>query len=121
DAAITNYYPNVQNIVLVGGDYAIPFFRVPDETKISNEGDYYSQLTAANALDTSGGGANTTRIGGSTFYRRIQTDNYYADRRPTPWRGRGLYLPELAIGRLVETTDDIWQYLKAYDSFVSGA
>ena len=64
--------------------------------------------------------ANKTHIGGSTFYRRIQTDNYYADRRPTPWRGRGLYLPELAIGRLVETTDDIWHYLKAYDSFAFG-
>ena len=98
--------------MLVGGDNAIPFFRVPDETKISNESDYYSQLTSAGALNTGRGAANKTYIGGSTFYRFIQTDNYYADRKPTPWRGRALYLPELAIGRLVETPDDIWHYLE---------
>ena len=50
DTAIAQYYPNVQNIVLVGGDNTIPFFRVPDETQIANEGDYYSQLNANGAL-----------------------------------------------------------------------
>ena len=117
DAAIANYYPNVENIVLVGGDYVIPFFRVPDETKISNEGDYYSQLTSAGALNTSAAARTRPTSAAAPSTAIIQTDNYYADRRPTPWRGRGLYLPELAIGRLVETTDDIWHYLKAYDSF----
>ncbi|HEU5098836.1 MAG TPA: hypothetical protein VFU22_07455, partial [Roseiflexaceae bacterium] len=117
DTAIGQYYPNVENIVLIGGDNIIPFFRVPDETKIGNEGDYYSLLTSAGALNTSAGGANKTYVGGSTFFRMIQTDNYYADRRPTPWRGRGLYLPELAIGRLVETPNDILRYLQAYDFF----
>ena len=56
---------------------------------------------------------------GSLFYRFIQTDNFYADRKPTPWRGRALFLPDLAIGRLVESPTDINHYLNGYLTAIS--
>jgi hypothetical protein len=107
----------VQDIVLVGGDNLIPFFRVPDETRISNEADYFTQMNNSGVFNLAAGSAAKTYLGGSTFYRTILTDNYYADRRPTAWRGRGLYLPELGIGRLVETPGDIWHYLRAFETY----
>ncbi|HEX9369796.1 MAG TPA: tetratricopeptide repeat protein, partial [Roseiflexaceae bacterium] len=124
DRAIKSYYPAVENVVLVGGDNVIPFFRVPDETLISNESDYYGQLSSQ-ALglppplpsDAGTPGKPATGLEGSLFYHTIQTDNYYGDRAFTPWRGRGLYLPDLAVGRLVETPEDIDSYLKAYDAY----
>ena len=97
---IIGKYPNAENIVIVGGDNIIPFYRVPDETVIANEADYAQQLgtTVLNSGQP---------LYGSLFYRFIQTDNFYADRKPTPWRGRALFLPDLAIGRLVESPRDI--------------
>ena len=79
--------------MLIGGDDMIPFFRVPDETTIANESDYYNELRSP-AL---GGGTpplnDKNSLAGSLFYHFIQTDNFYADRKPTPWRGRALYIP----------------------------
>ena len=84
DTAIAQYYPNVENIVLVGGDNAIPFFRVPDETKISNEGDYYSQLTSAGALNTAAAARTkpTLAAARSTATSRPTTTTPTAGRRP---------------------------------------
>src|SRR5262249_42220100 len=107
DNMIKNKYTNIQNIVIVGGDNIIPFYRVPDETVIANEADYAQQL-GTNVLNPA------QPLYNSLFYRFVQTDNFYADRKPTPWRGRALYLPDLAIGRLVESPADINRYLDGY-------
>jgi hypothetical protein len=107
DTLIKTRYVNIENIALVGGDDIIPFYRVPDETTIANEADYAQQL-GASVLNSS------RPLYGSLFYRFIQTDNMYADRKPTPWRGRALFLPDLAIGRLVESPRDILRYLDGY-------
>ena len=37
-----------------------------------------------------------------------------ADRRPTPWRGRELFLPDMGIGRLVERPTEIMHYINGY-------
>src|SRR5262249_61649459 len=79
----------------------------PDETVIANEADYAQQL-GTNVLNPA------QPLYNSLFYRFVQTDNFYADRKPTPWRGRALYLPDLAIGRLVESPADINRYLDGY-------
>jgi predicted outer membrane repeat protein len=106
DHAIARYYPNVTSLVVVGGDKIIPFYRTPDEMDFGPESDYRTELRgslqANKALD------------GSLLYRFTQTDNFYADRLPTAWRGRELYLPDQAIGRLVESPGDIVHYLRGY-------
>jgi hypothetical protein len=107
DALITQKFPSIEYLVIVGGDNIIPFYRVPDETTLTNESTYFQQQR-----DNQGSlFANNTPLRGSLFYNFIQTDNFYADRQPTPWRGRALYIPDLAIGRLVEHPADINRYL----------
>ncbi len=107
DRAITDYYSGTTDLVLVGGDDLIPFYRIQDETTIANERDYYNELTAMGALNPE------SPLAGSLFYQFVQTDNFYADRPPTPWRGRALYIPDLASSRLVESPTDIVHYLDA--------
>jgi PKD repeat protein len=88
---------NIQYVVLVGSDDVIPYRRVADETIISNERDYLvdsflkpgSPLFAA--FDAS----------------KNLTDDYFVDGQPSPWQGRELYIPDLPIGRLVETPQEI--------------
>jgi len=111
DQLLQNYYPAVNNLVLVGGDDIIPFYRVPDETMVSNERDYFTSLAAdqASLLPNS-------PLAGALQAGYIQTDNFYADRQPTLWRGRSLYVPDLGIGRLVERPADMVRYLTAYSS-----
>ena len=76
DNLIKTLFPSVENIALIGGDNIIPFFRVPDDTVIANEADYAAQLgtTVLNSGQP---------LYGSLFYRFVQTDNFYADRKPT--------------------------------------
>jgi hypothetical protein len=108
DRAITNYYTGTTDIVLVGGDDIIPFYRVPDEVPLANESAYYTSLKRDSVL------AEDSALAGSLFYHFMQTDNFYADRAPTPWRGRALFLPDLGIGRLVERPSEIMHYLGGY-------
>ena len=114
DRALTSYYTATTDLVLIGGDDIIPFYRLPDETTIANESDYYAQLSALAGLDPN------SPLGGSLFYHFVQTDDFYADRKPTPWRGRALYLPDLGIGRLVETPTEIMHYLNAHGPYYHG-
>jgi hypothetical protein len=113
DRAITDYYTGTTDLVLVGGDNIIPQYRIPDETAIANEGDYYNELNATGALLTD------SPLAGSLLFHFVQTDNFYADRQPTPWRGRALYIPDMGVGRLVESPTDIMHYLNAYSPLTS--
>ncbi|MBX0331412.1 hypothetical protein K2Z83_27550, partial [Oscillochloris sp. ZM17-4] len=108
DEAIRLRYPNITDLVITGGDEVIPFYRTIDETTIGNERAYVGDL------DAEGAGLNrATALGGSLFFRGLKTDNFYADRKPTPWRGRQLFVPDLGIGRLVEYPSEIVSYLQA--------
>jgi hypothetical protein len=108
DRAIANYYTGTTDIVLVGGDDIIPFYRVPDEVPLANESAYYTTLKRSGLI------ADDSALAGSLFYHFMQTDNFYADRAPTPWRGRALFLPDLGVGRLVERPSEIMHYLGGY-------
>jgi predicted outer membrane repeat protein len=109
DRAIDDFYPNVTDIVLVGGDTVIPFYRIPDQNSVAQERQYFEVLQATGAL-----AAGNTAFAGSLFFNYIKTDNFYADRDPTPFRGRLFALPDLGIGRLVETPAEIAAYLSTY-------
>ena len=97
--------PGIEYIVIVGGDDQIPQFRIPDETSIANETGYAASL---------GAGFTPQRAAAAT--RTILTDDPYADARPLLANGREIFVPDVALGRLVETPSDI---VAALDRFLA--
>ena len=90
-----NNGPNIAYVVLVGGDQVIPHRRIPEGTVAVAEQTYATHATA-----------NTT-LWSAVYDNMTLTDDYYVDREPTAWQGRELYIPDYAIGRLVETPAEI--------------
>ena len=83
------------SIVLVGSDEMLPMARMSDNTKTENEAAYAGELRAA-------GGA-ATPMSSALSGRNLLTDDVYEDFDPIRWRDTALYLPDVALGRLVET------------------
>jgi len=99
--------PSVRYVVLVGGDHVVPHYRMPDATVIGNERLYMlsSQLGGEQAVAASIAGGYTL------------TDDFYVDSEPHQHtNGRTLYLPEIAIGRLVERASEIGAAIDAFTS-----
>jgi hypothetical protein len=94
--------PTLQHLVLVGDDTALPFFRLTDGTATANETNYAE------------GFAGNNRLVGSLARGYIQSDDPYATARGVSLNGRELFVPQLAVGRLVESKTDI---VKALDTF----
>ena len=89
-------HPTIENIVLVGVDDQIPHFRMLGATKIAKEQAY--QGTIDSVLNE----ATAAAAGGYYF-----SDDPFADPNPVIAKGRPIFVPELAIGRLGESPDDI--------------
>ncbi len=100
--------PNLRNIVLVGGDEIIPFFRLPDLTTIANEADYLAYLQT---IDPTGVIGANNPLGAALRYRMITSDNPYGSGRPYRFYGFPFFLPDLAVGRIVERPADIARFL----------
>ncbi len=103
---VVDDHPTIAHIVLVGNDDQIPFARVRDATVYSNERDYapevgdaQSPLTAALALGY------------------LLSDDPYADAHPLSVGTRELFVPTVAIGRLVEAPEEIVTALDNYVRF----
>jgi MBG domain (YGX type) len=93
--------PSVKYIVLVGDDPVIPHGRILDNTSFANERGYATTFYAAQNneyLSSYAGGF-------------LPTDDPYGD---ADYTGTGPYVPELAIGRLVETPSQIISQLDQY-------
>ncbi len=97
---------NIENVVIVGSDKMVPFARLVDRTFIGNEQNY--ALTFADDRSTPMYAAKQA----GTFF----SDDPYADPTPSLVDGRALYVPEFAIGRLVEDPASIVGQL---DGFVA--
>ncbi|MBN2382887.1 IPT/TIG domain-containing protein [bacterium] len=107
DGLITTTYTNVRYIILVGDDQQIPFYRMPDGTSIYPESQYPDQV----GLDTG------STVGSAIALNYFLTDNYYAESGPelSDLPGDGsVYLNDLAIGRLVETPDQMIELMNIY-------
>jgi hypothetical protein len=89
--------PSLEYVVIVGSDKVIPFRRVVDQTTVGNER-YYSNDSGIKP---------DTQLFASLSAGNILTDDYYVDEHPVAYNGTSLYLPDVAISRLVETPDDI--------------
>ena len=110
--AITGYIeimragsPRLTYVTIVGSDEVIPFARKPDETSIANEATFAGEF-ADNAMF------------GALVTRHFLSDDTYGDIDPTPWLDRYLNVPELAVGRLVESAEDI---LTAAENYIDYA
>ncbi len=97
-------HPALENVVLVGGDDIVPMARLDDTTRVGNETGY------ADEFDVNGPyyGALST----SHFF----SDDPYGDLDPIEWATRRLYVPELALGRLVESPTQIIAQIEAFGS-----
>ncbi|MEX1195549.1 MAG: hypothetical protein WED85_10870, partial [Dehalococcoidia bacterium] len=95
-----------ENIVVVGSDDVIPFGRVPDNSRVSNESDF------AGDFELIAGDNNPTWA--SFAARYVLTDNVYGDRNPIPWLEHELFVPDRAVGRLIETPDEIVNTIQDY-------
>ncbi|HUP87240.1 MAG TPA: nidogen-like domain-containing protein [Acidimicrobiales bacterium] len=89
------------NVVIVGTDTIVPHGRVLDLTDIVNERTYPGNL----AFTTAGNANNSLFSSVADGY--ILTDNPYGDFNPVPFGGQYLYVPDVAVGRLGETPEDI--------------
>jgi Peptidase family C25 len=97
--------PSLKYVVLVGGDEQIPFFRVDDLATVSNESDYASTFLDKGA-----------QYFGALLSSTVLSDNPYGTPDPTPFLDRELFVPSLAVGRLVETPSEILDAIAQFTS-----
>ena len=91
-------------IVIAGNDHAVPFYRLPDQSGLGSEKDYFPAVRDPTASQAS------LRSG------YVLTQDYYASRTPISRFDHELYLPDLAIGRLVETIPQMTAVIDAYNA-----
>ena len=99
-------YANLQYILIVGGDPLIPFRRVPDGSQF-REYDYVGR----------GHIRNDNATGAALYDNYFLSDDFYGNLSPTYWQGHDLYIPDYAVGRLVETPGEIAAFV---DTFLGG-
>ncbi len=97
--------PSVANVVIVGDDGLIPFFRVADRTTLSPEASYASAFDGNNELV------------GALARNYMLTDDPYGASVGVQTNIDELFVPEIAVGRLVETPEDILGALTRFVDF----
>lgn len=107
-------HPDLEYLVIVGDDRVIPFRRV------LNQACYYDWWYGWQGREqdyTKVSGDST--VGSALKAEMNLTDDYYADAHPTvpdspDWDGHDLYIPDLGVGRLIETPDEIIAQIDAF-------
>jgi hypothetical protein len=106
-----NGIPSVKYIVLVGGDDAVPMFRTPDPVLLSPELNEANDLAYQTAGLTKG-----NPLYASAATNNILGDGAYGTLTAIPWLGHDLMLPQLSVGRLVESATDVKGEIDQYIS-----
>lgn len=96
-------YPQIDYIVLVGDDRIIPHRRAAHKITVLKEAQYAAEELAAD-----------TTVGQALRQEVILFDDFYASREARKVKGQLFYLPDKAIGRLVETPQEIKQAVARY-------
>ena len=91
----------LEDVVLVGGDQQLPMARLPDVTRTGNES-HYDHPALGDPL------------GRAADRSYLLSDDPYVDFDPVRWLGRRIYLPNLGLGRLVDTPDEIAAQVRTY-------
>jgi CSLREA domain-containing protein len=94
--------PTLQYLVLAGGADVIPFFQVADVSGLANEKDYIPPVAPSTASEA---GLQTNLV---------QGQDAYGSQVEMTQAGLTLPLPNLAVGRLVDTASDISNAVNAY-------
>lgn len=103
-------YPTLQQLVIVGGDAVIPYYRQRDATQTFWREDRYATFTVPEST-----------VRSALLQNRVLTDDYYTDLEPFipkserwPDPTHELFLPDLAGGRLVESAAEISAHIDAF-------
>ena len=98
----TGALSGLSSVVLVGGDDKLPFYRLPDTTTLSNEVEHSDAVGTDNPVSA------------SQRDRFFLSDDPYGTLNPIPWLDRSFNVPDLAVGRLVESDADIQGQIGEY-------
>jgi len=98
----------LEYVVIVGDDDVIPFFRHADNALLANERNYVPPVKDSTASQAS------LRLG------YVLSQDRYGARAEVSFKSATLPLPGLAVGRLVETPEEITNMLNAYLSTAGG-
>ncbi|MEA2172260.1 MAG: hypothetical protein QOF76_5560, partial [Solirubrobacteraceae bacterium] len=98
-----NNLRDLQSIQIVGPDSEIPQARVVDQTVLSNESDYADSATFR---------GNDDAVSRAEREGYLLTDDVYGDFDPSV----ELYVPDVALGRLVESADQIADQVEAFNT-----
>ena len=101
---VDRYRASLQYVVLAGGDHVIPYYRTPDQAGLGNEQGFQPGLHQ----DTPGEA--------SLRFGYTLTQDFYGTRAPITRFDHSFFMPDLAVGRLVETPSDIVAVINAYIS-----
>ena len=80
--------------------------RVPDRTSFGNESTYGGELTT-NAVGPNGITAQSNELAAALLQGYLLTDDAYGTRAGVAVNEHELFVPDVALGRLVETPEDI--------------
>ncbi len=98
----------LEYVVIVGNDDMIPFFRTPDQALLAAESNYVPPVF------------NQTPSQASLKLDYVLTQDPYGSAFDIAFKGHTIPVPDLAVGRLVETPDDMIPVLNAYLSTPNG-
>ncbi len=100
--------PGLKYIVIIGGDDAIPFFRYPDQALLGPEQDFQAPVTTGSASDAS---LRSNFVLGQDAYGSSIDLALHASAFP---------IPDLPVGRLVETAAEASVMIDAYMATTGG-
>ncbi len=108
------YRANLEHIVVVGGDPIVPMARLLDATEVANEYDFRHEFLGDNLL----GAANNINSLSASFWDSVYlSDEPYGETSAQDLGNRFLYVSDVALGRLVETPDEITGMLSHFQTF----
>ena len=100
----SNMNPNLQNLILVGSDIVIPFYRLPDRTPLGQENNYVPPVDFLSSSEAS--------LRNNYF---LTQDNYGSDLKVSIGPDE-VFIPKLNTGRLGETPDNIISQIGGFKS-----
>ena len=105
--AATNNLQGLKYLVIAGSDIVLPMARVRDRVDLDNEASYANDQVY---------NSNDNPLSAALRAGYLLTDDAYGDANPIPWLDAQAFVPDVAIGRLLETPADI---TKAVDQYVA--